>query len=296
MLGIGPGAAIALVFLMLLWRWALTMTALLSPPAGPKLVLETIAASHFVEKVRWSMDRLGVEYTERQNAGVLGVFFVGRTVPKLHARTGMVTSTIGNSSDILRYLWGRYAMEYGERAAFLAPSREALDLERELDIYGRYMQQWIYHNILPHRSLTLHAWGCDDPTVPAWQRGAVRFGSPFLRALMRRAFRLSPATHPKTLARASEFLQKIEDRLGDGRKTLLGGEEISFVDITFASLSGLWMFPDNYGGGKADRVTPHGFALPAPMQAEIDDWRQRFPRVVALVERLYATERMTGTG
>ena len=64
------------------------------------------------------MDRLGVDYTERQNTGVLGVFFVGRTVPKLYVRTGMVTSTIGNSSDILRYLWGRYATEYGARATF----------------------------------------------------------------------------------------------------------------------------------------------------------------------------------
>jgi hypothetical protein len=109
---------------------------------------------------------------------------------------------------------------------------------------------------------------------------------------MRRAFSLGAATHDKTLARAGDFLQVIEERLEDGRTTLLGGPEISFVDITFASLSGLWIFPDNYGGGKADRVTPHGFEVPAQMQAEVDAWRQCFPRVVALVERLYATERL----
>ncbi len=290
--GIGFGTALLLVLALLLWRWALTLHAILFPPSGPELCLETIGASHFVEKVRWSMDRLGVPYEERQNTGVLGVFFVGRTVPKLHVRTGMVISAIGNSSDILRYLWGRYATEYGERATFLAPSAEALELERQLDRYGRYMQQWIYHNILPHRSLTLHAWGCDDPSLPAWQRGAVRLCFPLLRVLMRKAFRLGPATHDKTLARAGDFLQAMEDRLGDGRTTLLGGPEISFIDITFASLSGLWTFPDNYGGGRADRVTPHDYDVPAQMQAEVDAWRQSFPRVVAWVERLYATERL----
>ena len=290
--GLGFGTALLLVFALLLWRWGLSLQAILPSRAGPELCLETIGGSHFVEKVRWSMDRLGVEYEERQNAGVLGAFFVGRTVPKLHVRTGMVISAIGNSSDILRYLWGRYATEYGERAAFLAPTAEALELEKQLDIYGRYMQQWIYHHILPHRSLTLHAWGCDDPSLPAWQRGIVRLGFPLLRTLMRRAFRLGAATHDKTLARAGDFLQVIEERLEDGRTTLLGGPEISFVDITFASLSGLWIFPDNYGGGKADRVTPHGFEVPAQMQAEVDAWRQCFPQVVALVERLYATERL----
>lgn len=51
------------------------------------------------------MDRLGVEYSERQMVGVLGVFFTGRSVPQLKIRTGLVRSTIGNSPEILRYLW-----------------------------------------------------------------------------------------------------------------------------------------------------------------------------------------------
>eukprot|EP00051_Salpingoeca_urceolata_P015778 m.206424 g.206424 ORF g.206424 m.206424 type:complete len:130 (+) comp18500_c1_seq5:2113-2502(+) len=32
--------------------------------AKPGLVLEGISASHYVEKVRWALDTLGVEYTE----------------------------------------------------------------------------------------------------------------------------------------------------------------------------------------------------------------------------------------
>ena len=96
-----------LVILMLLWRWGITLSGLLKPVAVPELQLDTISASHFVEKVRWSMDILGVDYTERPVGGTLGVFFTGRSVPQLRVHTGATRSTISNSSDILRYLWGR---------------------------------------------------------------------------------------------------------------------------------------------------------------------------------------------
>ena len=59
-LGISTAGAIALVLLALLWRWAISLSAILAPARIPDLELETISASHFVEKVRWCMDRLGV--------------------------------------------------------------------------------------------------------------------------------------------------------------------------------------------------------------------------------------------
>ena len=105
------------------------------------------------------MDRLGVEYTENPVGGTLGVFFRGRTVPQLKARTGHVRSVIGNSPEILRYLWGRYGYTDPEGAAFLEPTSERIDLERRLDKLGVSLQIWIYYRILDHRDLTLHAWG-----------------------------------------------------------------------------------------------------------------------------------------
>lgn len=290
--GLGIGTAAMLVIVALLWRWALALTAMLAPPEGAELRLETIGASHFVEKVRWSMDRLGVPYTEEQNVGVLGVLFAGRTVPKLHIRAGRVISSVGNSPEILRYLWGRYATEYGERAAFLEPTTEALALERRLDRYGVNIQQWIYHHILPHRALTLHAWGADDPRLPAWQRTANDVLFPLLRIFMRKVFNLGASTHVKVVDHVEEFLGAMEIRLADGRTALLGGDQIGYVDITLAALSGLWLMPENYGAGKADATMPTGLALPPGMQAEMQSWRGQFPHVVAHIERLYATERI----
>ncbi len=67
--GVFTAGAIALVLVALAWRLAITLSVLLLPAHVPKLELETIAASHFSEKVRWPMDRLGIEYVERSTAG-----------------------------------------------------------------------------------------------------------------------------------------------------------------------------------------------------------------------------------
>ncbi len=287
--GIGVPGAIGLVLVLLAWRWALVLGGLTARPTGPDLRLETIGASHFVEKVRWCLDVLGAEYRETQNVGVLGAFFAGRTVPRLHVRTGSVTSVIGDSPHILRYLWGCHAAEYGERAAFLEPTREATALEAELDAYGVLQQQWIYHHILDDRALTLHAWGADDASLPLWQRLAARGLFPLLRILMRRAFRLSPERHGTIVERIEDVLGKMEARLGDGREHLLGGSEASFVDYTLAALSGLWAMPERFGGGRAEATRPAPESLPPAMREEMDGWRQRYPRVLAHIERHYAS-------
>jgi hypothetical protein len=88
--GISVAGAIGLLLFALIWRWAISLSIMIAPAKTPELELETISISHFVEKVRWCMDRLGVEYTEKPVGGTLGAFFLGRTVPVLKFRTGDV--------------------------------------------------------------------------------------------------------------------------------------------------------------------------------------------------------------
>lgn len=291
-LGLSIAGALAAVLLLLLWRWAISLLAVTAKPSGPALRLETIGASHYVEKVRWCLDRLGVEYTEQHNLGVIGAFFAGRTVPKLYVRTGAVVSTIGNSPDILRYLWGRYATELGDAASFLAPTREALALEAKLDRYGVLQQQWVYFHILDDRELTLRAWGANDPLVPAWQRLLARPLFPVLRFFIRRTFRIDARRNEKTLARVDAVLGPLEEQMADGRQFILGGDQLSYVDITLAALSVLWLLPENYGGGQASGVRIQREQAPPGMQADIELWRGKYPTLVSHMERLYTQERL----
>ncbi len=280
-----------LVLLVLAWRWMITLSGIMAPEQVPQLELETISASHFVEKVRWCMDRLGIEYHERQMAGVMGVFFTGRSVPLLKIKTGIVRSSIGNSPEILRYLWGQYSAALGDRADFLRPTIERLEMEKRLDRYGVNLQVWVYYHILDNRKLTEHLWGCNNQEIPAWQRYLVRAIYPVLCFLMRKAFRINTNSYNKSVRHIEALLQEIDSSLADGRDSLLKDEAINFVDIAFASLSSLWVLPERFANGKSEPVRIGHEDAPAAMQADINRWIENYPRAYAFIDALYQTER-----
>ena len=290
-LGISTAGAVSLVLLGLVWRWAISLSVLVAPAKTPDLLLETISASHFVEKVRWCMDRLGVDYTEQPAGGTLGAFFLGRTVPLLKFRTGAVRSQIGNSSEILRYLWGRYAVELPGEAQFLEPTAERLAFEQQVDRCGVDLQVWVYYHILDDRELSLHAWGVANPAIPIWQRQALKLLFPLLRLLIRKSFRISPGHHAKAVSHISALLAEVEARLTDNRKSILGGDAINYTDITFAAIMGLWLQPPGYGGGKADAVRFNRERCPVAMTTEIEVWSENYPLATRFIEKLYTDER-----
>jgi glutathione S-transferase len=289
--GLSVGTAVLLVLLALLWRWLISLSIILSPARVPELELETISASHFVEKVRWCLDRLGVDYREKPAGGTLGAFFLGRTVPVLKFRTGAVRSSIGNSPEILRYLGGRYAAERPEQAEFLRPTPERAELESRIDRCGVDLQVWVYHHLLPHRNLTLRAWGADNPEIPAWQRFALRLLFPVLRALIRRAFRITPTHHGKAVDHIDALLGEVDEKLADGRRSILGGRQLNYTDFTVAAIMGLWVQPRGFGGGRADRVRIPFEECPQEMQQEITRWNEGYPRSAAYIRELYAEAR-----
>ena len=290
--GLSIWSVLLLLALTLLWRWLIAVGDLLVPAKQPPVVLETIPTSHFVEKARWCLDRLGIDYVERPSCGILGVLFTGRTVPRLNFKTGMVRSSIGHSPEILRFLWGEYGVRLGEQAKFLQTSTERLALEKAIDRYGVDLQIWIYYHLLGEKELTLHLWGADHPGVPWWQRSIMRPLYPLTSAFIRRVFKVGDASYAKAVQHIDAMLGDIDTRIADGRKSILGGNEINYVDIAFAAISGLWLQPDNYGGGMADASRVARNRLPRPMQADIERWMDDYPRATTFIARMYAEERL----
>lgn len=291
--GLSVPAAALLVLLLLFWRWMVVLSGWVIPRKTPGLVLATISASHFVEKVRWCMDRLGVDYVEQTSGGTLGAFFRGRTVPQLKARTGSVQSSIGNSAEILRYLWGRYAAEDADAAEFLEPTKARLELEARLDRYGVDLQVWAYYHLLKDRQATLQAWGANSAATPAWQRPVLRLLFPLLRLLIRRSFRINDANYARAVQRIEALLSEVDGWLEDGRRSLLSGTTSNYTDFTFAAMSGLWLMPKGYAAGKAEGVRLDPQKVPAGMRKDIEVWAAGYARVKTFVERLYAEERAT---
>jgi glutathione S-transferase len=287
--GLSLSAALLLVIVALVWRWAIVMLDLVRPAADPELVLETISASHFVEKVRWCMDRLGLDYREEPWGGTLGAFYLGRTVPRLKFRTGAVRSHIGNSPEILRYLWGAYAADHD--AGFLEPTAERLDLERRLDRYGRNLQVWVYYHVLGDAELCKHLWGRNNPATPAWQRWLVGALYPLQALMISKAFSTTTRHYEKSRGHIEDLLAEMDERLADGRYSILGGEEINYTDLTFAAMSGLWLMPEEYGAGAAAGVRVDQKRLPQALRDDTGRWAEDYPHATAFVQQLYAEER-----
>ena len=235
---------------------------------------------------RWLV-RLLFPLTEKPCAGTLGVFYHGRTVPELKVRTGLVRSVIGNSSDILRYVWGRYGEADQDAAEFLRPTAERAALEKTLDRHGVDLQIWIYYRLLDDRNLTLHAWGVDNVAIPQWQRWLVRLLFPLQRALIRRAFSITDENFARAVAHIEALLADMNERLKTNEHSLLGEEEPNYTDLAFASMTGLWLMPDGYGGGQAESVCIEERRMPEPMTMDVESWRAAYPHVVAFVDGLY---------
>lgn len=252
--------------------------------AGQPMRLESISASPYVEKVRWCLDRLGADYQERHNVGILGLLVAGRTVPVLHVPDSR--TRIGNSRDILRYLWGRFANL--DAATFLEPTPEALELETEIDRFGVYIRGWAYGHLLDHRSLGLQVWGVHQREVPLWQRLLLRLLYPLLRLSLLRLHGVNERTVPVYLEKATAFFDRIDERLADGRAYLLGGT-LSFVDIAWAALAMPAVLPSEYGGGAVEATRLRLGQLPEAARAQVQAFRERPGGQLAL--RLYRDER-----
>lgn len=127
----------ALIFAL---RVILGFVAFQAAPKG--YTLETIGASPYAEVVRWSLDRLGEPYREVESIGIVGVLLYARLVPALHIQR--LKTSIYNSPDILRFLYGTYCGE--ERAEFLKPVTKEADvaLERIVLSTSSVTRKWVY--------------------------------------------------------------------------------------------------------------------------------------------------------
>ncbi|MGB3727832.1 MAG: hypothetical protein WBA70_01115, partial [Thermodesulfobacteriota bacterium] len=199
----------------------------------------------------------------------------------------------GHSPEILRYLWGQYHAPLGEQAAFLEPTPERVELEKRIDRYGVDLQVWVYYHMLPHRDRLVRLWGAYDPEIPAWQRQLMQLLYPALAYFLRRTFQITDEHYMKAVEHIDAMLRDVEERLGDGRASLMGDDEINYVDISFAAISGLWQQPDEYGGGKTDACRLADDEFPQAFQSDVSRWRKEYPRAAAFITRLSAEERVT---
>jgi glutathione S-transferase len=196
--------------------------------------LVTVPFSHYCEKARWGLDRAGVRYVEEGHAPVFHYPFTllrggGRTVPVLVTPDGVQAE----SGDILR--WADRVAAPGRALYPTDPvaRREVDALERRFDAeLGTAARVWSYHHLLPHRAPALRLLGHG---LPAAEAAALPLLLPVARRLIQHVLALSDASAAAALGRVDAIFTDVEQRLGSGRRYLVG-DALSAADITFAAL------------------------------------------------------------
>ena len=255
---------LALLFIALLRQIAVFLHIFRDKSDRNKMVLDATSSSHFVEKIRWTLDYLGADYEEEQNVSTLRALLTGETVPQL--RVPATGTKIGDSNDIITFLLGKYGAESKQRRKFLSPHKEAKKLTELSDEIGEVVKKIAYPAAFKAPDLeavALKIFGFHQTEmIPGVQRKAIELLVPLLIRYIKWKVgdEAGLDTAEENAEKLLDLLVTFDDLLKDGREFLLEGTtEPSVVDIHFASMLGPLLFNSNFGGKavqEESKVTP----------------------------------------
>lgn len=255
----------------------------MSAPAAFRLI--TIPMSHYCEKARWGLERLGIDYVEERH---LQVFHYPRTlwvsrgpnVPVLIDRG----AAIADSTAILKHLDG-YAD--AERKLYPQDSElrarvEALEARFD-DVLGVESRRWVYHDFQFHPVAALKIAG---QGVPTHERVLAPVIFPLLILLVRLLVNPKSRLVAQGLDRIREIVRETDALLAKGERYLLGAQ-FTAADLALACMISPLVLPRNYG-----IRLPLPEDMPERAQAVVREFRGTDTGRYVLA--LFETEKMPG--
>jgi glutathione S-transferase len=193
-------------------------------------VLVTIPFSHYCEKARWALDLSTIDYREEAHAPLVHWFY---TLPRTGTRTVPVLITdkkkLTESSDIVRY-----ASDTLPKEKSLYPEEHAREIEelvaRYDDKIGVPTRRLAWCHVSESRTLFAEL----SKVLPSGEQRVIQRIEGGFRALMRRAFKVSPRARARMREKVLAELALVGERL-NGRRYLVG-DRFTAADLTLASL------------------------------------------------------------
>ncbi|MHB8745958.1 MAG: glutathione S-transferase family protein [Gammaproteobacteria bacterium] len=209
------------------------------------LRLITIPMSHYCEKARWALDRLGIDYVEERH---LQGFHYPRTywvsggpnVPVLIDGNAVIS----DSTAILQHL-DRYAAadrELYPTQQHLRAQVEAFE-ERFDEELGVDSRRWVYFHMLPTPAQALRIAG---QGVPLLERALAPLFYPFLARFITRRLGVYADEVAAGLARSQHLIDALDGLLADGRRYLVG-DRFTAADLALACMLAPYLMPTGYG-------------------------------------------------
>ena len=238
----------------------------MSPPGQP-YVLITIPISHYCEKARWALDRVGIAYTEQAHLQLIHWLAVrraggGRTAPVLVCGDRV----LADSADIVEEANAKAPPDQRLYPDDPAAASEVRALERDFDDnLGPHGRRWMYNEMRGRRDLAI-AYGCTG--VPGWERRVLPLAYPAAVRVIDRYLDITPETAADSVAQVRLTFDSVAERLGDGRPYLCG-DEFTAADLTFAAMAASVLMPPEYGV-----PLPQPEELPVTMAAAVREFRE----------------------
>lgn len=216
--------------------------------------LITISISHYVEKVKWALERAKLPYAEESHIpGLHAAVTLWHTKGRHRATPVLIDNgeVIPDSTAILQHLASRYGQ------AWLYDHPEALALEERFDAnIGPHTRRYIYRQLFDN-DLSL-AELFSQAVVPAWQKQLLPVAAPVLKAGMiaEMAIYHDEAERSRLVFEAEfDFVSRL---LQDGRPFLCG-DKLTAADLAFAALAAPVILPAEYGARlpELDTVKPN---------------------------------------
>ena len=223
------------------------------------ILLYQIPLSHYCEKVRWTLDYKGLQYTAKNLLPGLHV----KTIKKIAPQSSVPVlqhegRIVQGSAQIITYLEDRFP-EKKLMPANSLDAQTAVEWERYFDNdIGVHVRRYLYHTILKHPSLTADLLGAGGPF---WAKPFLRLIFPGLSKKMRKYMDINDASTEVSKRHIQKALKRINDSLEN--KKYLVGDRFSRADLCAAALLAPLFMPAKYG-----LSWPH--KLPEPLQSEIE--------------------------
>jgi glutathione S-transferase len=229
--------------------------------------LITIPMSHYCEKARWGIERLGLTYHEERH---LQGFHYPRTywVSRNPAVPVLVDGrkVIADSSAILMHL-DRYAP--AEMRLYPAAANDRQQVEALEDLFdetlGVESRRWFYFHYLPEPRAALTIAGQGTPRI---ERAMAALAFPLMRRYATWLLQVNASTVNAGLERARQVVQQTDHLLGDARPFLVG-DRLSAADLALACMMAPFVLPDEYG-----IRLPSLVQLPPAMRPAILEFRE----------------------
>lgn len=208
--------------------------------------LLTIPMSHYCEKARWALERLGIAYREIRH--LQGFHY---PLSFLWARSPSVPvlridgQVLKDSTDILHHLDRRSPPEQRLFPDDPGLRCEVAALEDAFDTtLGVESRRWVYASYFPSPPEKLVA--IAGQGAPRWQGATLGAVMPMIRrVLVWRLGGIDPEQVSRGLERCQQIFAQVEQRLADGRRYLCG-DRFTAADLTFACLAAPLVLPRQY--------------------------------------------------